>query len=133
MLKLLLRSLGLWLLLIPVAIANAGIREKLLVPLLGEGLALPASGLLLSLLILALTLVLLPLFRGACAAHYLLVGGLWLALTLAFELVMGRVVMGRSWGEVAQVFNLRQGNLMLLVLLTTALAPYLAARLRGRL
>ena len=37
--------------------------------------------------------------------------------------------MGKSWTELAQVFNILTGNLMLLVLVVSGTAPYLAAKL----
>ncbi|MDX1593773.1 MAG: hypothetical protein R3298_05950, partial [Gammaproteobacteria bacterium] len=59
------------------------------------------------------------------------VGTLWLGLTLTFELLFGRYVLGRSWSEILAVFDVSAGNLMVLVLLATALAPCLAMHLRG--
>ena len=58
-------------------------------------------------------------------------GALWLGLTVGLELLMGRFVLGRPWGDVLAVFRFWKGDLFLLVLLVTGFAPWIAARLRG--
>jgi hypothetical protein len=133
MITILLKAAALWLVLLGVAIGNAAIRELMLNPTLGAEIALPASGLLLALLILVFALVTLPLFGARDAAGYLLVGAVWLVLTLSFELVLGHLVMGKSWGEIARVLDPRTGNLFLLALVSALISPWLAARLRGRI
>jgi hypothetical protein len=53
----------------------------------------------------------------------LLVGVVWLALTLAFEFGMG-LAAGRSWGEMLVDYDLTRGRLWPLVLVATLLAPW---------
>jgi hypothetical protein len=55
----------------------------------------------------------------------------WLAMTVLFEFLFGRLVARNSWGELLQAYNLSTGNLWLLVLLVIALSPFLVAKLRG--
>jgi hypothetical protein len=88
---------------------------------------------LLALLILVFALLTLPLFGAQDRKGYLMAGAVWLALTLAFELVLGHLVMGQSWGEIARVLDPRTGNLFLLALVSALISPWLAARLRGRI
>ncbi len=133
MITILVKAAALWLILLVVAIGNAAIRELVLTPTLGPDIALPASGLLLALLILGFALLVLPLFGARDGTDYLVVGAVWLALTLAFELVLGHLVMGQSWGELARVLDPRTGNLFLLALASALISPWLAARLRGRI
>jgi len=45
-------------------------------------------------------------------ATYLGVGLLWLVLTLGFESVLGRLVLGYSWARIAAEYNLLKGGLM---------------------
>lgn len=133
MMTILLKAAALWLILLGVAIVNAAIRELVLNPTLGAEIALPASGLLLALLILGFALLALPRFGARDGPGYLVAGAVWLALTLAFELVLGHFVMGHSWGEMARVLDPRTGNLFLLALVSALISPWLAARLRGRI
>jgi len=85
------KILGLWILLAFVAVINGVVREKLLVSLIGERLALPLSGVLLSLLIFLVTLIFIPFFRISSTCGFLYVGIIWVLLTLAFELNSERI------------------------------------------
>jgi hypothetical protein len=62
----------------------------------------------------------------------LLVGLLWLFLTVAFEVLFGRFVAGLSWERIASDYNLLSGGLMPLGLLVLFLSPMIAAKLRGK-
>jgi len=127
----LLRACGLWVLLVVLAIVNGIMREKLLVPLLGQSLALPLSGISLSMLIFLITVLLSPFLRATISSQYWIVGGMWVLLTVLFEFSFGHYIMAESWHKLFEKYNLLEGNLWILVLITTAVSPYLAAKLRG--
>lgn len=118
-----------WLLMVLAAMANGLVREQLLTVLLGPQLALPVSGVVLSVLILAITLLCLPLIRAGSAAGYLAIGLLWLILTVAFEVLFAHFGAGKSWPEIREVFDFRSGNLFIVVLLVCTLAPWTAAKI----
>ena len=122
---------AIWLLLIALAMLNGIVREKYLVPLLGQQIALPVSGIFLSAMIFVVTFVLLPFLGTLKPSQYWLVGGMWLCITVLFEFIFGRYAMGQSWEKLLDAYNVLEGNLWVLVLLITALSPYLAAKLRG--
>lgn len=126
-----LKGTGIWVLIMLAAIANGVIRETVLDPVLGTTLALPTSGLLLSLIIFGMSWLCVPLIGRARAPAWLAIGMLWVMLTLAFEYLFGHFVAGMSLREISQVFDLAAGNLFLLALLAAAFSPWLAARLRG--
>jgi hypothetical protein len=127
----LLKICGIWILLVVSAILNGVLRDKLLSPLIGARLALPLSGVSLSLLIFVVTLLLLPFLGKLDSARYWLIGGIWLAMTIAFEFLFGHYVMGQPWEKILGAYNVLSGNLWLLILLATAASPHLAAKLRG--
>lgn len=55
-------------------------------------------------------------------------------MTLAFEYLLGRYVLAKSWRNIRDGFNPRGRNLFLMVvmvLLVTAAAPWCAARLQN--
>lgn len=131
MAALLVKATGIWLIIVPVAIGNAAVREKLLAPAIGSAAALPLSGLLLSALVLLVAYGCVPLFSASESKAYVLVGVVWFTLTLAFEFLFGRFVAGKPWQEILQVFNITDGDLFVVVLLATLLSPFLAAKLRG--
>jgi hypothetical protein len=54
----------------------------------------------------------------------LLVGGMWLVMTIAFEFIFGHYVMGHAWSRLFEDYNLLKGKVWLFVPLWTAMAPY---------
>ena len=125
-----LKSLAVWFLLLLGAIANGGLRETLLLPHLGTTLAFLLSGVLLALLILAITLGCVRWLGVRNPAQALRTGAFWLLLTLCFEFGFGRL-RGKSWPELLEAYTFQDGNLWPLVLLVTLCAPLIALRVRG--
>ena len=60
-------------------------------------------------------------------AQQLVVGGLWVVLTLAFEFTVGRAV-GTSWSQLFADYNPARGGLMVLGLAFMFVTPMLVAR-----
>lgn len=129
----LLRACGMWVLLVFLAIINGAMRENLFVPLLGQSRALPLSGISLSMLVFLLTALLVPFLGALISSHYWVIGGMWVVMTVLFEFSFGHYIMGKSWRVLLEAYNLLEGNLWIVVLITTAVSPYLAAKLRGLL
>lgn len=128
-----LKACAVWLLILVCAVVNGGLREGWLVPQLGSVAAFITSGLILSICILAAALLLVTWVGALSAGAYVLVGLLWLGLTLAFEFGFGRFVQHKTWPQLLGAYTFEGGNLWPLVLVVTFFAPLLAARLRGRL
>lgn len=126
-----LKAVALWGVFLVLAFLNAMLREKLISPLLGQTSALPLSGVALSLFIFLTTLAFIPTFGVKSSNPCWALGGFWVLLTLAFEYLFGHYGMGKSWSEILPIFNVAQGNLMVLVLFTAFISPYLAWRLRA--
>lgn len=125
-----------WLLFVVAAMMNGTLREELLVAALGDDYALPLSGLLLSLLIFLITYLTIPWLRSAllkpsASKSYVMVGFVWLVLTLMFEFTFGLLVAEKTFVEIVQVLNVLEGNLFSIVLLVTTVSPLMAARLKG--
>jgi hypothetical protein len=53
----------------------------------------------------------------------LTVGGIWIALTTAFELCFGRLVARKSWSELTADYNLTRGRLWPVVLTWIGIGP----------
>lgn len=121
------KSLLIWVGIIPLAILNGGIREYILYPFLGT-LSLPFSGILLCLMIFYLCFVFIPRLGQGTPQIYILIGLLWLLLTVSFEFLFG-LLNGESIQNLLLAYNIFTGNLWLLVLLFTTVAPYLCAKL----
>jgi hypothetical protein len=52
-------------------------------------------------------------------------------LTIAFEICLGRFILGYSWEQIAADYNLLQGGLMPLGLVWLILAPLIATKIRS--
>ena len=125
------KSLGVWLLIVIMAIINGAVREKLLTPLMGSDLSLPISGITLSALVFVIAYLTIPFFGEVKTKVYFFIGLFWIVLTLAFEYLFGHFVVGKPWHEINQVFNIFKGDLFLLVLIVSFVSPRIAAKLRG--
>jgi hypothetical protein len=126
-----LKAIVVWLAILVCAMLNGALREGVLLRWFGKPVAPLVSGALLSLIILAVTWFALPWFGRLAAASYAYVGALWLLLTLAFEFAFGRLVQNQSWSQLLDAYTFKDGNLWPLVLMVTAIAPWLSARIRG--
>ncbi len=125
-----LRALLIWLLLIAAETAHGIVRTLYLVPVVGD---LPARQIGVatgSILILVIVWVTLPWLGAVGRRQWFGVGALWVVLMIAFEVALGRWVIGYSWSRIGADFNLADGGLLPLGLLVLLLAPWLAARLR---
>ena len=126
-----LKCAGIWASFIPLAILNGLMREKCLAPLFGHRLALALSAFSCVLLFFLLTWYSLPWLGPLKTHQYRLIGLVWLAMTVLFEFLFGRLVARKSWSELLQAYDITTGNLWLLVLLAVALSPLIVARLRS--
>lgn len=131
MLRIMMKSIVVWLIIVIAAILNGGLRETFLTPLIGAQLSLPISGITLSVLVFVITYLSIPFLGDVKSGAYLRIGLFWIILTLSFEYLFGHYVMGKSWNEINQVFDVQNGNLFIVVLFVTALSPWTAAKLKG--
>ncbi len=126
-----LKAMVVWLGIVILAIANGIFREAVLSPAMSKPVSLVLSGVLLSGLILGMAYLTLPWFGRGPVTSYAVIGIGWLCLTLVFEFTFGRIVQGKPWPELFEAYMFKDGNIWPIVLLVTALAPYVAARIRG--
>lgn len=60
------------------------------------------------------------------AAQAVVIGFIWLALTVYFELFFGRYVVGHSWARLLQDYNVMAGRVWVLLLVWVTCLPYIA-------
>uniref|UniRef100_Q31JQ4 Uncharacterized protein n=1 Tax=Hydrogenovibrio crunogenus (strain DSM 25203 / XCL-2) TaxID=317025 RepID=Q31JQ4_HYDCU len=128
--KIYIKATVIWCVIVLIAILNGGFRDSVLNPMLGDKTALPISGLILSAMIFAITYLFINRFKATEAQTYIRIGLFWGLLTIIFEYGLGYFVLHQPLDEIHQVFNLQQGNLFLLALLTAIIAPWLAAKIK---
>jgi hypothetical protein len=125
------RSLVIWFGLLVLAIANAGVRETLITPSMDASAGHVISTFTLCAAILLLSWLTIGWIRPRSSGDAWAIGGLWIGLTVAFEFLAGHYLFGNPWSRLLEDYNVFRGRVWVLVLLTTALAPFLCARARG--
>ncbi len=124
----LLRGTLIWLGILVLASGNGAVRDLVLAPRLGEPVARAISTLMLCGLILLVTWRSIRWIGPRSRRDALIVGLLWVVLTLAFEFLAGHYLFGKSWAMLLEDYDLSRGRIWILALLTTFAAPVLLAR-----
>lgn len=128
--KLLLYAIGLWFLFMFLAIINAGIREGVYGPKLGEW----AGHVISTVIFIVVIFTVVYLFLTNIQLDYsdqdlLAIGTIWLLATICFEFLAGHYLFGNPWEKLLHDYNLLEGRVWSLVLASIFSAPYLVDRL----
>ena len=124
-----LRAIAVWVLLMSAEIVHGVARTLFLAPAVGDFRARQLAVVSGSLLMLAIGCLTIRWLQPRAGRALLSIGVMWVVLTLAFEIGLGRLV-GYSWSRIASDYNLLDGGLMPLGLGVMAMAPWIAARFR---
>lgn len=124
------RSLVVWMVFMLAEVLHGTARILLMEPLVGDFRARQISLFTGLAIILAIVIVFIRWISATNTAQLLSVGLLWLGLTIGFEILLGRLVMGLSWERIGSDYNLLQGGLMPIGLLVLTLSPLIAAKVR---
>ena len=123
------RALLVWLLMMVIETIHGVLRNFLLVPLVGDLRARQLGVFIGSALILSIAVLLIEWISPSSIRDLLMIGAMWLALTLAFEFGIGRAL-GRPWSALMADYDLSRGGLLSIGMVVLALSPWLAARIR---
>ncbi|MBI3803288.1 MAG: hypothetical protein HY282_05950 [Nitrospirae bacterium] len=127
----LLRALGVWVILMAAESLHGAARTLFLAPRIGDFRARQIAVFTGSIIILAIVTRSIRWIAPTSTRDRLSVGFLWLGLTLAFEMLFGRFVIGAPWERIASDYNLAEGGLLPIGLLVLALSPLIAEKMRG--
>jgi len=128
--KIFIVTIGAWFIFMILAIINAGVRNNVYKPVVGDLAAHQISTIIFVTLILTVTYLLLRFTALELSdSEALLMGAIWLVSTIAFEFIAGHYVFGNSWEKLIADYNMLEGRIWCLVLITTFFAPYLANKL----
>ena len=119
----------LWFPMVLLAVINGAAREMLYKASLGDLGAHQLSTVTLLLLFSIYIWLVIRRWPPASDRQAMLVGLLWLVLTLAFEFGFGRFG-GRSWSSLLQEYNVVAGTVWVLIPAWVAVAPFIFHRLR---
>lgn len=124
------RAVAIWLTLVAVESIHGVMRRLVLEPQLGDLRARQVSVFTGSALIAVVFWFTLKWLGPQSARRWWACGLLWLALTLAFEIGLGRAI-GTSWDRIVSDFDPRRGGLLAFGMLVIVVAPRLIAQRRG--
>jgi hypothetical protein len=124
-------ALAIWFLLIAAEMLHGIVRGILLVPYVGDFRSRQIGVFTGSLIILGIALLSVRWIGATRPFQLLGIGLLWLGLTVAFEVLFGRFVMGATWERIASDYNVLEGGLMPFGLGVLALSPLIAGKVRG--
>jgi hypothetical protein len=132
MTRLILRTVAVWLIIIALETVHGILRSACLAPLVGDFTARQIAVFSGSILILLIASLTVHWIRAETSQQLLLVGLIWVALTLLFEISLGRLILGLPWDRILEDYDLSRGGLLGLGLLFLLLAPLWASRLRSK-
>jgi hypothetical protein len=128
-----LRGIAVWLVIVAVEVVHGIARTLWLAPMVGDFRARQIAVFTGSALILAVATLFIRWMKPVDIGGALVIGAVWLVLTLAFEVAFGRFVVRATWARILSDYDLARGGLLPIGLLIETLAPAIAARFRGML
>jgi hypothetical protein len=128
-----LRGLMVWVMFMFAEVLHGTARVFWLEPLIGDIKARQISVFTGLVIILAIAIASIRWIGATRMTQLYEIGLLWLGLTVGFEIMLGRFVMGLSWERIASDYNLLHGGLMPIGLLVLTVSPLIATWIRGSL
>jgi len=125
----LIRYILAWVPMLMIAVANGAIRQATFAKSMSELRAHQLSTLIGSVLIGLFIWFVIHTWPPSSGSQALLIGIVWLLLTIIFEFFMGLVLARRPLSQVLNDYNLLAGRLWILFLIWIALAPWMFFRL----
>ena len=114
-----------WFAMVAVAIVNGVLREKTFARSMPELRAHQLSTAIGALAMGVLIWFIVDWWPPASGREALVIGVLWLGMTVGFEFFMGLALRKRPWAEMVGAYDLRRGRVWVLLLLWITVAPWL--------
>jgi hypothetical protein len=130
--RVVIRGLATWLALMDAEIICGILQAIILVSLVDEFHSNQIGVLSGSAIIIAIAFLTIRWIGAELTRELLLVGLVWLLLTVAFEFLFGRFVIELTWERLAADYYVLNGGLMPLGLLVLFFSPLIAWELRGK-
>jgi hypothetical protein len=124
------RSFIVWILIIFAETVHGILRVMTLEPRIGDLRARQVAIFTGSAIIFGIAYIFIRWIKAPDTWSLFFVGIFWMVLTVGFEVVLGRLVMGFSWDRIIAEYNILTGSLMPLGLAFLVVVPLLAARLK---
>jgi hypothetical protein len=124
------RGLAVWLGILLLANLNGAVREMWLIPAMGKIPGRALSTVVLSVLVFLIAWLTVGWIRPVSTGDAMLIGLVWLLLTLGFEFLVGHYVFHKPWAELTEDYNVARGRIWPLVLVAVLFAPLWTARIK---
>jgi hypothetical protein len=124
------RALAVWLGVLLLANLNGAVRELWLIPAMGQIPGRTVSTVVLSVLVFLTTCLTVGWIRPVSTGDAMLIGVVWLLLTLGFEFLVGHYMFHKPWAELTEDYNVARGRIWPLVLVVVLFAPLWTARMK---
>ena len=129
----LIKAILVWLALAVLAVSNGIVRNAVISPRLGDlGGHIFSTGVF-CVIIFVVTWYTIGWIGPRTGRGALLVGVLWMGMTIAFEFLAGHYLFGNSWDKLLADYNIARGRVWLLVLVALLVAPRVTGKIRGLL
>ncbi|UCF06554.1 MAG: hypothetical protein JSV33_05875 [bacterium] len=125
------RAIIIWLILVVLAVINGITRNALISPRFGEHSGHIISTIILCVAIFVVSIISIRWIAPKAERDALLIGILWVLLTVAFEFIAGHYLFGNSWEKLFADYNILRGRIWVLVLIASLISPLLAAKVKG--
>jgi len=120
-----------WFGLVILAIVNGAVRKKFYGHYMSELIAHQLSTLTAIFLFGIYIWCTMGIWKIDSGKQALIIGSIWLIITIIFEFLFGHYVIGNSWSKLLHDYNLFKGRVWVLVLIWTTFAPYLFYRMKS--
>jgi hypothetical protein len=128
--KFIMITLGTWFLFMVFAILNAGLREGVYTSFLDELRSHQLSTFTLMFIMFMGTFLVLGISKIQLTDQQtLLMGTIWVIMTLCFEFLAGHYAFGNSWNTLIADYNILNGRIWILIPISTFIFPYLTNKL----
>ena len=120
-----------WIPMLVIAVANGALRQLIFAKAMSELRAHQLSTLIGSMVMGPFIWLIVNIWPPASGHQALLVGLIWLGLTVTFESFMGLVLQHRPLAQVLDQYNLFAGRVWVLLLAWITFAPWLFLRIQN--
>lgn len=120
----------LWFVLVVIAIINGAVRNGVYQKYLGDLLAHQVSTVIGIALFGIFIWFAVNKWRPESSNQAVLIGVMWLVMTVIFEFIFGHYVFGNPWSKLLHDYNILQGRVWILILIWVTIAPYLFYKLQ---
>jgi hypothetical protein len=128
------KSLMMWLVFLITAILNGILREEFITPNIGEQAGHIISTIIfITAIFIGTSIFLSKLKTELVNKELLLIGFIWLILTVIFEFGFGHYIMGHPWSHLLAEYNIFNGRVWILVLAATTIAPLICGKRKSQL